>query len=69
MTCQALPIEPYSASDFLRDLAERGVSARVVAGKLELRGVGLTAAQREEARLVADSFGDELLAEASQWDL
>ena len=69
MTCQALPIEPYTAREFLRELAERGVSARVVAGKLELRGVGLTAAQREEARLVADSFGEELLAEASQWAL
>ena len=67
MSCQALPIEPYTAADFLRDLAERGVSARVVAGKLELRGIGLTAAQREEARLVADSFGEELLMEVSRW--
>ena len=67
MTCQALPIEPYTAADFLRELAARGIVARVVAGKLELRGVGLTAAQREEARLVADSFGEELLAEVSRW--
>ena len=67
MTCQALPIEPYTAREFLEDLAERGIDARVVAGKLELRGVGLTAAQREEARLVADTFGAELLMEVSQW--
>ena len=69
LTCQALPVAPYSAAEFLRELTERGIIARVVDGRLELRGAGLTAAQREEARLVADSFGEELLAEASQWAL
>ena len=67
MSCQALPIEPYTAADFLEHLAARGIDARVVAGKLELRGVGLSASQREEIRLVADSFGDELLMEVSRW--
>jgi Mn-dependent DtxR family transcriptional regulator len=67
MSCTALPVAPYTAAEFLRDLAARGIVARVVAGKLELRGVGLTAAQREEARLVADTFGAELLMEVNQW--
>jgi Mn-dependent DtxR family transcriptional regulator len=66
MSCTALPVAPYTAAEFLRDLAARGIVASVVDGKLELRGVGLSASQREEARLVADTFGAELLMEVNR---
>ena len=69
MSCTTLPVAPYTAAEFLRDLAAHGVVARIVDGKIELRGPGINAAQREEIRRVADTFGDELLAEVSRWDL
>lgn len=69
MSCTPLPVAPYSAAEFLRDLAARGVVARIVDGKIELRGPGINAAQREEIRLVADTFGDELLVEVTRWAL
>lgn len=69
MSCTTLPVAPYTAAEFLRDLAARGVTASIVDGKLKLRGPGINAAQREEIRRVADTFGDELLAEVTRWVL